>query len=73
MCQALDHRNYECGGLACPGLRAPDHILTGKRVGDGFSLDRRGTGIPGLADPGEHVCGQTKTFERRDGYSHHNL
>jgi hypothetical protein len=65
--QALDDRNHECGSLACPGLCAPDYILTGKRVGDRHSLDWCGRGITGLADPGEHICGQTKTLKRRNG------
>ncbi len=49
----VDHRQPECGGLAGPGLRLPDHVLAGEQYGDGLFLDRAGRFVTDLAHGGE--------------------
>ncbi len=51
--EALEDRQHERGRLAGARLGAREQVATGKDVGDGFALDRRGLGVALLSDSAE--------------------
>ena len=56
--QALQHRQYETGGLAGAGLRAGEEVATGENGWNGLGLDRRRRGVAMIGDRAQQRFGE---------------
>ena len=64
--QAGEQRQAEGERLARPGLRAPEHVPAGERIGQRGRLDGEGIGDAGLGERVQQGSGQPELGERGD-------